>query len=380
MSLKPEQVRAAISSGRNQKIAAGHNLYLLVRNRKAFWVHQFRDGNVIRSHGLGPASGENAVTPAAARRAREAFMADKRRGVAVIPRRAAKGEAFGTAAASYLEIHADEWGKRQAADFASLLRRYIPRDFADKAVTEITAENVAEVLKPIWTGPGNNKGSRLRRLIQGMLASKDIDPNPARWGTDGTLREKLSKKRSETVNRPAMPWQDVPAFAATLGDGVEDRAGRFVMLTGARRKEALAARWSEFDFAERIWTVPKERMKMRRVHRVPLTDEMIACLGEPGSPDAFVFPSTRTGRMLGNKSLDKEWVPNGFTLHGFRTSVTTWAQEQGDGHTYAMSAIKAAIAHNPAENEADKSYLRSDLFDARRKLMEAWSKFVTGRM
>ncbi len=88
--------------------------------------------------------------------------------------------------------------------------------------------------------------------------------------------------------------------------------------------------------------------------------------------------SSRTGRMLGNKTCDKEWVPQPFTLHGFRTSLTTWAQEQDNGRLYPMPIIKTAIAHNATENESDTAYLRSDHFKARRELMEHWSRFVTG--
>jgi hypothetical protein len=92
MLLRPEHVKAEIAKGQDRRVACGNSLYLLVRNGNGFWELRYRDGSAIRSHGLGPASGENVVTPAAARRAREAFMADKRRGIVVVPRRA-KGEA-----------------------------------------------------------------------------------------------------------------------------------------------------------------------------------------------------------------------------------------------------------------------------------------------
>ncbi len=378
MSLKPEQVRAAVSSGLNQKIADGHNLYLLVRNQKAFWVHQFRDGNVIRSHGLGPASGESAVTPAAARRAREAFMADKRRGVAIITRRKAKGEAFGVAAAVYLDNHADEWTPRTRADNKALVAKYVSADFNARSVNAIEAEHVADVLRPIWDGPGNNRGSRLRRLMFGVFAAKNVHPNPARWD-DGPLSGLLSRKRAAVKHHEAMPWQDVPAFVTKLGSTVEDRAGKFAILTCVRRKEALGALWGEFDLANRVWTIPGERMKkpggkVPPPHSVPLTDAMVACLGEPGAPDAFVFASTRTGGMLGNKACDKQWhnlAP--FTLHGFRTSMSTWAEEHG----FKPNVIEAALAHAKG-NATTKAYLRSELLDLRRELMDAWCKHATG--
>lgn len=373
MALTPQQVRDAISSGQDQKLYDGHSLHLLVRNGRGYWVHRFRasDGK-IHSRGVGSAA---TVTPAAARRDCAAFMTDKRRGVAVIPRRA-KGEAFGTAADAYLSNHSAEWTPRTRADNKALFANHVPAEFNARPVTAITAEHVADVLRPCWNGPGNNRGSRLRRLIECVLNAKDVSPNPARW--NGPVKGLLSKKRADVKHREAMPYSQVPAFVATLSDGTEDRAGKFVILTGVRRKEGLGAKWGEFDFTNRVWNVSVERTKKKRAHAVPLTDAMLACLGEPGAPDAFVFPSSRTGRMLGNKTCDKEWVPQPFTLHGFRTSLTTWAQEQDNGRLYPMPIIKTAIAHNATENESDAAYLRSDHFKARRELMEHWSRFVTG--
>jgi integrase len=149
---------------------------------------------------------------------------------------------------------------------------------------------------PIWNGPGNNRASCLRRLIESVLTAKDVEPNPARWAR---LREKLSKAIAKVTPKASMPAVDVPTFYASLGDDVESRALKFVILTAVRRKEALGARWSEFDLENRMWVVPAERMKMKRGHAVPLTDAMIACLGPRGA-DALVFPSERTGRMLGH--------------------------------------------------------------------------------
>jgi integrase len=384
MPLKPEKVSAAIKSGVNQKLIDGRGLYFVVKNGRGFWVYQFwavgpternpTPHGHTRSKCLGPAS---ELTPAAARRERDAFAVAWREGREVAtPGRKSKGELFSTAATAYLDNHADEWSARTRSDNKSLIARYVPADFTARPVTTITFDHVADVRKPIWDGPGNNRGSRLRRLIEGILSARDVHPNPARW--DGPLKANLTKKRPDVTHRPSMPATEVPAFFATLGDDVEDRAGRFVALTAARRKEALAAKWAEFDFANRVWNIPAERMKMKRPHAVPLTDAMIDALGKPGAADAYVFPSSRTAGMLGHKALDKEWVPNGYTLHGFRTSLSTWAQEQDDGRMYPETVIKAAIAHNPQDNEADASYLRSDHFKARCKLMEHWSRFVTG--
>jgi integrase len=107
---------------------------------------------------------------------------------------------------------------------------------------------------------------------------------------------------------------------------------------------------------------------------VPLTDATISCLGAPGTGDAYVFPSKQTGRVMGHEALKMKDF--GYTLHGFRSSFGTWAEEQDDGRMYPARVIDAALAHGK-ENAVTAAYLRSDLFQARRKLMEHWSRFVT---
>jgi integrase len=369
--LRSEQVSNAIKSGVNQKIADGHNLYLVVKNGKGFWVYQFRDGNVIRSKGLGSAA---RVTPAQARRAREAFAVARREGIEIpgsIHSHQPRGDKFAVAADAYLANHADEWGERHRAGFKTLVRMHAGA-LAEVPVNRITTEQIADTLRPIWNGPGNSRGNRLRRLIESILTAKRVEPNPATWAR---LRELLSKKIAEVKPRAAMAAKDIPAFMATLGDGVESRALKFVILTGVRRKEALGARWREFDLANRVWIVPGERMKMKRDHAVPLTDAMIACLGPRGNDDAFVFPSRRTGGMLGHEALSMREY--GATLHGFRSTLSTWAEEQDDGRAYPRAVIKAVLAHGKGD-AVTAAYLRSDLFKARRKLMEVWSAFAMG--
>ena len=306
--LRSEQVSDAIKSGVNQKIADGHNLYLVVKNGKGFWVYQFRDGNAIRSKGLGSAA---MVTPAQARRARETFAVARREGLELPGVRpyAPRGDKFAVAADAYLSNHADEWGQRHRAGLSALVRMHAGA-LADMAVNRITTEQVANTLRAIWNGPGNNRGSQLRRLVESILTAQQVEPNPATWAR---LRELLSKKIADVKPNAAMAAKDVPAFVAELGDHVESRALKFVILTGVRRKEALGARWREFDLEKRVWIVPGERMKMKRDHAVPLTDAMIVCLGPRGADDAFVFASRRTGGMLGHDALAMR--EHGVTLH-----------------------------------------------------------------
>src|ERR1700694_1995169 len=140
--LKPQQVNDAIARGVNAKISDGHNLYLIVKNGRGFWVHQFRDGPVIRSKGFGSAA---TVTLAEARRAREAFSVARRAGIAMPGIRSSvpRGDAFGKAAATYLANHADEWSERHRKGLAGLLRTH-GAPLASVPVNRITPDQVAD--------------------------------------------------------------------------------------------------------------------------------------------------------------------------------------------------------------------------------------------
>jgi integrase len=390
--LTQEQVNKAIATNDNAKLSDGENLYLYIKDGRGYFVHQFRDGDKIRKHSLGPAGGENKITLAAARRDRADFMARKRAGEPLaIRERGAIGDTFGAALKSYLDTHDKITGSTR-----SLADRFISADFKAKSVKAITAKDVAALLKdgrddrgPLWTGPGPNRGNRLRLLMLGVFAAEGVRPNPAEWNVEGAQLPQLMPdgEKYEAKHHEAMPHAELPAFMAKLArkikgkplsETIEDRAGRLVILTGLRRTEALAAKWSEFDFAERVWTVPAERMKKRKPHAVPLTDAMIAALGKPGEPDAYVFTNKAGGPLSdSHAALDKTWMPNGYKLHGFRSTFADWASEQDHGRKFAEKVIDTALAHKLGDT-VTRAYFRSPLFEARRELMEAWSKFATG--
>ena len=151
-------------------------LYLVTKAGRGFWVLHFRDpreGGAIRNTGLGSVE---TLTPAAARRRRDDIMADLRNGrpVAIMTRKS-RSDLFSTAADAYLSNHADEWSERTRKANTALVANKLPAEFKAKAVTAITPDHVADVLRPIWNGPGANAGSRLRQLIEGILAVARCD-------------------------------------------------------------------------------------------------------------------------------------------------------------------------------------------------------------
>ena len=154
------------------------------------------------------------------------------------------------------------------------------------------------------------------------------------------------------------------------------------MLTAARAGEVRGAQWSEVDLEAREWRVPPERMKTGAEHRVPLSSAAVAVL-EAVRPlrdeSDLVFPSPmRRGRPLSNMAMTKVLRDTGLAdrtvVHGFRTSFRTWAAER----TSTPHAVcEMALAHQVG-SAVERSYARSDLFEKRRGLMEAWAQSVTG--
>src|SRR5947209_1801141 len=389
MPLTQKQVADAIAasadSPKSIKLADGRSLYLVARRGRGFWVYQFRGRNktdtedATRSKGLGSAI---RMTLPAARRQRDYEAVKVRRDraggvtMAGIRPQAGPGVLFKDAATKYLATQGPRWTARHKAGLEGLIANYAG-PLAAKPVNTITTADVVRMLeasdekgRPLWDGPGDNRGSRLRRLVEAILSANDVDPNPAAWVR---LKGKLLDESPKPTPKKAMPFADVPAFVATLGDDTESRAMLFAILTAVRRKEALGSLWQEFDFTNRVWHVPAERMKEKIVHDVPLTDKMIACIGKPGDAKAFVFPAPRTGGMLSHHACSM--LEHGYTLHGFRTSFSTWAQAQDEGRTYPHPVIESALAHK-LEDKVAAAYLRHNHFAARVKLMAAWSAFA----
>lgn len=357
--------------------AVGGSLYLLVRGPgKAYWVHRYYDAERRRYSSQGFGSYPE-TTLAQARKARENAVVARRNGATEAPRnrpQAVGGKTFKEAATAYLDHNSSLWTAASFARNKALLR--FAASLNDVPCNQITTGMIADVLRPIWSGPTNNRGSKLRSVIERVLTGK-TDPNPATWTLLSLPDYKLALKSPETKSLEAMPAAEVPEFVRRLDMGnVKHRATLFVLLTGVRRDEAKDARWSEFDLPHKRWLVPAARMKTRKDHFVPLSDAAIQCLGKPGAPTDFVFVGIR-----GNDALNlKERFGVPYTLHGFRTSLASWAEEAG----YRTNVVQAVLAHRKKSDDGkalgnqDTAYMRATFFDERRALHDAWANHVTG--
>jgi integrase len=154
------------------------------------------------------------------------------------------------------------------------------------------------------------------------------------------------------------------------------RALMFTCLTGSRTSEILNMRWPEVDFEARLWTCPPERMKGGEVHRVPLSDEMLAILKPLQAMQSdYVFEGQKRHKPLSNMAmlmLLRRIKVEGVTVHGFRSTFRVWAAEIAN---VPREVAEMSLAHRVG-SDVERAYQRSDLLEKRRALMARWSQFV----
>lgn len=290
---------------------------------------------------------------------------------------------FGQCADDFLTAKGSEWrNDKHKAQWAMTLTKYA-EPLRSRPVDEIDTEAVLEALTPIWQRTPET-ASRLRGRIEAVLDAARArgfiprnEANPARWR--GHLDKLLPKRpKLSRGHHAAMPYSEVPAFVAQLREreALTALALEFTILTAARSGEVLAARWSEINFSSKVWTVPAERMKAARPHRVPLAGpalEILEKLSEARTGD-FVFPGHREKQPLSNLAmtmLTRRMGVEGVTVHGFRSAFRDWA---GNETHFAREVAEAALAHVVGD-KAEQAYRRGDALEKRRELMDAWARY-----
>ncbi len=351
------------------------------------WGFRYMLAGRARQMGLGPL---HTVSLAEARqRAREARqqMLDgmdplevKRAQRLALRAAEARQATFRQAAEQAIAVFRDEWrNAKHAEQWTATLATYAYPVIGNLGVADIDVGRVEQVLRPIWVTK-HETARRVRQRIErvlGWAAARGYrsGDNPAALSSVGPLL--ASGQRVKKVrHQPAMPYADVPAFLADLrgSNFISARALEFTVLTASRTGEAIGARWSEIDFAAKIWTVPADRTKAKREHRVPLSARAIEILeGLPREAD-FVFVGARAGRPLSNMAmleLLRGKTGNGSTVHGFRSAFRDWA---GEATNFPRDLAEAALAH-VLKDRTEAAYRRGDALEKRRKLMAAWGAF-----
>ncbi|MFN3263219.1 MAG: tyrosine-type recombinase/integrase [Pikeienuella sp.] len=242
--------------------------------------------------------------------------------------------------------------------------------------------DVLKVLTPLWTET-HETARRLKQRIASVFdwakgAGQYPDENPVNG-----LKKALPQVKTRAEHRAAMDWRDLPAFMAELRerDGVSARTLEFLILTGLRSAEVRGARWCEIK--DGVWTVPGERMKRGLPHRVPLSKPALTALeAVKGLDEDLIFPSVQEAARGKAKvqsvnvfsALFKRMGREGFTTHGFRSTFRDWCSESAKA---PREVAEAALAHATGD-AVERAYARSDLFERRRALMDAWGRYATG--
>ena len=299
----------------------------------------------------------------------------------------AKQMTFEQAAAECIKAKSPEWrNPKHRLQWINTLATYAHPYLGKVPVNLLTTEAVYEALKPIWQEK-TETATRVRQRIEmvwdwAKARGYCSGENPARLrGGLGELLPK-SQKIKRVKHHPALPFKQINGFIKDLRaiGGSGPLAFEFMILTATRTNEVIAARWGEIDLQAKVWTIPGDRMKAGKEHRVPLSTRAVQILKvmEKGKTSEYVFPgnSVSKGRHLSNgiflSILKRMKGYEDITPHGFRSTFRDWAAETT---TFANETLELALAH-AISSQTEASYRRQDQLEKRRLLMQAWAVFV----
>lgn len=381
--------KTVAAAKRKGMYADGEGLYLQVAGSGSrSWIFRYSMDGKTRDMGLGSAS---VVTLAEAREKAQEARRLKAKGIdpisAAAAERAAKrvdGVTFRQVAEAYVAAHRAGWrNPKHVQQWENTLAAYCYPAIGDLPIASIDTAAILAILGPQWqdkTETLNRLRGRIEAILDYARALKYRDgENPARWR--GHLAKLLPARRrvQRIKHHPSMPYAGAPAFYASLTEKATTAAAalRFAILTAARTSEAIEARWSEIDLAKAEWTIPAERMKGNREHKVPLSPQAVELLrGMIGQHKEFVFVA-RKSRPLSNGAflvLLGRMGHGDITAHGFRSTFRNWAAEQT---TFPREIAEASLAHVNSDR-VESSYLHTDFFAKRRDLLGAWARYLTG--
>ena len=311
----------------------------------------------------------------AKRAAKSALMAAK-----------AKSVTFKKLAEQYIEQHESAWkNSKHAAQWVSTLETYAFPVCGNMVVSDITTPVVLKILEPIWPSK-TETASRLRGRIEAIIdygIAKGLreGPNPARWKGHLSLTLPAKRRVSPVIHHKSLPVKEMPAFFKSLKEmeGTAARALELLTLTAVRSGEVRGMVWDEIDLKEKTWTIPAQRMKGGREHRVPLSNSAIVVVKnlKEQAKSKLVFEGGKSGRQLSDMALTqvmRRMNANGVP-HGLRASFRNWTAEET---TYPNEVAEMALAH-AVINAVEAAYRRGDLFEKRRKMMDEWANFLNSK-
>ncbi|MDO8910698.1 MAG: tyrosine-type recombinase/integrase [Phenylobacterium sp.] len=391
----------------------GGGLYLFVDGRRAepggvgtaSWSYRYTFDGKARILGLGPfpdVTLEKARRKVADVRRIKADGQDPQavRDAAKAARKAdaARAVTFKVVAEDYIRANSAAWKNAKHADqWTATLETYAYPFIGEQVVGAVDEQAVLRVLrqpvgtgkdaKPLWEAK-TETASRVRGRIEVILDYAKVlrlreGDNPAAWRGNLKLVLPARSKVQKVKPHEALPIDGMAEFMKALRtqDGVAARVLEFAIMTATRSGEARGASWGEIDLNAKIWTIPEQRMKSGREHRIPLSARAVeileAAMPQDVDPMAAVFPGTRSGKPLSDMALTmllRRMGQADVTAHGFRSTFRDWAAERT---SYPRELAEKALAHG-LKDKAEAAYQRSNLLEQRRPLMEAWARFCDG--
>ena len=383
-------------ANKRRKYSDGRGLFLSVsKNGRKTWAFCYTFAGRSREMGLGSIDFlslddardravelrkliRNGLDPLSERQAEDRLVVRKKR----------TGSTFKEVAERLIEKKKPEWsdtGKSEQSWRGSLELHAYPK-VGDTDVADIDVADLRDLLHNLLL-TRTETARRLRKRIEEIMdfaAAEGLrsDDNPARKGKLDQLLPKASKIQKVKAHA-ALPYVELPAFVVDLRaeNGIAPRALEFLILTAARTSEVIEAVWDEIDLAGAVWTIPAERMKAGREHRIPLTPPAVALLRalprEEDNPFVFISPMLK-GKPMSNMAmtnvLKRMKRKEGVTVHGFRSTFRDWASEET---AYPGPVAEMALAHT-IESKVEAAYRRGDLFEKRKPLMADWAAYCAG--
>lgn len=401
-ALTPPKIKSAPPG----RYGDGGGLFLLVKpTGKRSWVFRYKKDGKTRDMGLGSATGAGAVTLAEARDKAsklkrltregidplDAKVNDKQRIAADAQAERIRAITFKQVAEDYMAAHESSWrNPKHRAQWRSTLETYAYPHMGELSVADVGTSHVMAALQPIWNEKPET-ASRVRGRIECILDYARArewrsGENPARWRGHVAFMLPARDRALKVAHHAALPWREIGAFMTKLRgrDALAARALELAILTAARTSEVLGARWAEFDTTLKVWTIPAERMKAGREHRIPLSKatldllELLTPLRCEDNDDRsmMLFPGNRKNRPLSQMSmlmLLRRMERSDLTVHGFRSTFRDWCAETT---AYPHEMAEIALAHTVAD-KVEAAYRRGDMMDKRRRMMDDWAEYCS---
>ncbi len=390
--LSPLKVKTVKKPG---MYADGGCLYLQVAASKdgkrvnRSWIFRYRTGSRLRDMGLGSV---DILSLAEAREKAREQRQKRLDGIDPIDQRRALAApavnlmTFDQAAAEVIKSKEDTWTNAvHAAQWHDTLKTLASPIIGSKPVRDIDTADITKILDAIWKEKPET-ANRLRGRIEAVLnwakarGLRDGE-NPARWRGHldhvypavAKAKEAKRARTGSNAHHAALPYEKIGPFMAALRatKGADARALEFLVLTAARVGEVIGAKWSEID--EKVWTIPANRMKAGKLHRVPLSDRALTIAKAANRNGEYVFGDGERQLSPVTFSMVLRRIGHGdVTPHGFRSSFRDWCAEQTN---FPREIAEAALAH-ALKDKTEAAYQRGDLLEKRRKLMAAWAEYA----